>query len=92
MIIEEIKPNGFCGGVKNAIKIINNNLHTFKKPVYMLGFLIHNKNIVEAFNSVFYSTTKTIRFNFFNNHKWSLLYLIIAYFIKMYMKIIKNML
>jgi len=51
MIIEEIKPNGFCGGVKNAIKIINNNLHTFKKPVYMLGFLIHNKNIVEAFKN-----------------------------------------
>lgn len=48
MFIEEIKPNGFCGGVKKAISMINDNLDKMKKPIYMLGFLVHNKKIVDA--------------------------------------------
>lgn len=48
MIIEEIKPNGFCGGVKNAIKMITQNIDSFEKPVYMLGHLIHNTFIVNS--------------------------------------------
>ncbi len=48
MKIVEIKPNGFCGGVIKAIRMINNNLNSFQKPVYMLGFLVHNKKIVQA--------------------------------------------
>ncbi len=50
MKIEEIKPNGYCGGVKKAIKMINDNYMSMKKPIYMLGLLVHNKKIVEAFS------------------------------------------
>ena len=48
MYVEEIKPNGFCGGVKKAISMINDNLEQLEKPIYMLGFLVHNKKIVDA--------------------------------------------
>ena len=48
MFVEEIKPNGFCGGVKNAIKKITKHIDNFKKPVYMLGYLIHNKYVISA--------------------------------------------
>lgn len=48
MFIEEIKPNGFCGGVKKAIRMINENYEQMEKPIYMLGLLVHNKKIVDA--------------------------------------------
>ena len=50
MKVQEIKPNGFCGGVKKAIRMINENYEQLKKPIYMLGLLVHNKKIVEAFS------------------------------------------
>ncbi len=51
MIAYEIKPNSFCNGVKRAIKMINdciNNPNT-KKPIYMFGYVVHNKNVMEAY-------------------------------------------
>lgn len=51
MIVDEIKPNGFCGGVKKAIKMINECLSNpnTPKPIYMLGYLVHNKKIVSSY-------------------------------------------
>ena len=51
MLIQEIKPNGFCGGVKRALRIVNENLDSFPKPVYMLGYLIHNKHVINSFEN-----------------------------------------
>lgn len=48
MKVEEIRPNGLCGGVKKAIRMINENYEQMEKPIYMLGLLVHNKKIVEA--------------------------------------------
>lgn len=50
----EIKPNSFCKGVERAIKIIRNVLndpHT-KRPIYMLGYLVHNRLVVNAFEGI----------------------------------------
>lgn len=46
----EIKPNGFCNGVKRAIKMIidiANDKNTIK-PIYMFGYLVHNKKIINS--------------------------------------------
>src|SRR5690554_180934 len=53
MEITKLTPRGFCKGVVNAIHIINKTLenNTYKKPIYMLGNIVHNKNVVEAFKS-----------------------------------------
>jgi len=53
MIIKKIEPQGFCGGVKRAIDIANeivNNSST-KRPIYMLGSLIHNYHIIDEFKN-----------------------------------------
>lgn len=50
MKVFEIRPNGLCGGVKRAIKMISDALDNpnTKKPIYMLGNLIHNKQVVNS--------------------------------------------
>ena len=52
MKINKLTPQGFCGGVKNALnkldKAINSNT---KKPVYLLGSIIHNHHIVDYYKS-----------------------------------------
>jgi|LSQX01.2.fsa_nt_gb 4-hydroxy-3-methylbut-2-enyl diphosphate reductase len=50
MEIIKILPQGLCKGVINAIHIVNDALEdpTIKKPIYMLGSLVHNQNIVRA--------------------------------------------
>lgn len=55
MIIKEIKPNGFCGGVKRSLQIINEALSNPKnpKPFYMLGYLVHNKKIVSSYQNIY---------------------------------------
>lgn len=53
MTINKIEPQGFCGGVKRAIDIANeivNNSST-KRPIYMLGSLIHNAHIIDEFKN-----------------------------------------
>ncbi|MBQ6817909.1 MAG: 4-hydroxy-3-methylbut-2-enyl diphosphate reductase [Bacilli bacterium] len=47
----EIKPNGFCNGVKRAIRMINEivNDSTTPRPIYMFGYLVHNKKIINSF-------------------------------------------
>ena len=50
MLVYEIKPNGLCGGVKRAIRMISDALEnpSTKRPIYMLGNLIHNKLVVDS--------------------------------------------
>ena len=51
MKVIEIKPNGFCNGVKRAIKMVDDALQNedIKKPIYMFGNLVHNKCVVDMY-------------------------------------------
>lgn len=51
MEIQKITPQGFCKGVIRAIAIINKALQNenIQKPIYMLGGLVHNKHIIDAY-------------------------------------------
>ena len=51
MKITKLTPRGFCKGVAGAINIINKALQNddLKRPIYMLGNIVHNINIVRAF-------------------------------------------
>ena len=48
MIVYKLEPQGFCKGVENAIKLAKNSISdpNIKKPIYMLGALIHNQHII----------------------------------------------
>lgn len=53
MIVNDLRPRGYCHGVKRALKIVkeaalNDNL---EKPIYILGLIVHNKKIKEALKS-----------------------------------------
>ena len=50
MNIIKITPQGFCNGVINAIKKVNNTVDNpaTPKPIYLLGMLIHNKFVCDA--------------------------------------------
>lgn len=53
-IITKAYPQGFCKGVTNAIRIakeasVNPNI---TKPIYILGSIVHNKKITEAFEEI----------------------------------------
>ena len=47
-------PQGFCDGVVRAIKMTKAalNNHTTPKPIYILGSIVHNKEISNAFRSL----------------------------------------
>lgn len=51
MEVIKIKTQGFCGGVRNALKILDDALNNpnVKKPIYMLGQIIHNKHITKTY-------------------------------------------
>lgn len=48
MIINKITPQGYCGGVKHALDIVNNavNDKNTKRPIYLLGQIIHNTHVI----------------------------------------------
>lgn len=50
MIINELRPQGFCHGVARALKIVKDAIKdtNVKKPIYILGLIVHNKKIKEA--------------------------------------------
>lgn len=50
----KIIPQGYCKGVVCAIKTINNLLKedTHKKPYYMLGKLVHNTHVTDAYQNL----------------------------------------
>lgn len=49
MIVKKITPRGFCKGVYNAVNIVKKSLEdqTLPRPIYVLGFIVHNKSVVE---------------------------------------------
>lgn len=49
MIINKIVPQGYCGGVKNALDIVYKLLADVStiKPIYLLGSIIHNKHVIK---------------------------------------------
>lgn len=52
-----ITPRGYCHGVVNAINTITNlDYLSMKKPVYILGMVIHNKQMVSSLEKLGYIT------------------------------------
>lgn len=53
MIIQTVSKQGPCKGVLAAIKKVNNALNNqnIKRPIYMLGKLVHNRFVIEAFKN-----------------------------------------
>ena len=51
MIINKIEPQGFCQGVKIAINIVKETLKKENK-VYLLGEIIHNKDVINDLNNI----------------------------------------
>lgn len=47
MKVELAEHAGFCFGVKRALKLVEDNLDTLKKPVKMYGALVHNEEVVK---------------------------------------------
>ena len=47
-----LENQGFCFGVTRAIKLCEDNLNSFKKPIYLLGDLVHNKNVSNYFENL----------------------------------------
>ncbi len=54
MIINKLEPQGFCKGVINAINLAKKavNDSNIKKPIYMLGALIHNEHIINELQNL----------------------------------------
>ena len=40
-------PRGFCAGVDRAIKMVEESLKVFGKPVYVRHEIVHNRYVVE---------------------------------------------
>lgn len=53
MIVEKINPQGFCKGVilalRKCVEVINNP--NTKKPIYLLGMIIHNRYVCDNLKS-----------------------------------------
>lgn len=49
IIVNKIEPQGYCNGVKRALSIVKNAIDDpkTKKPIYLLGQIIHNKYVVD---------------------------------------------
>ena len=52
--IIKLKEQGFCYGVKRAIKIVYDAVldENIKKPIYLLGNLVHNSHVADFFKSL----------------------------------------
>ena len=50
MIVNDLRPRGYCHGVARALKIVKDAIldDKIKKPLYILGLIVHNKKIKEA--------------------------------------------
>lgn len=46
-----LAPRGFCAGVERAVNVVENALKTFKSPIYVKHQIVHNRNIIEDFQS-----------------------------------------
>lgn len=46
-----LSPRGFCAGVERAVHVVENALTNFKSPIYVKHQIVHNRNIIEDFES-----------------------------------------
>ena len=53
MIINKVEPQGFCNGVKYALRLVEKAIldPTVDKPIYLLGNLIHNHFVMDELKS-----------------------------------------
>ena len=54
MIVHKLEPQGFCKGVIGAIKLAKSAINdpNIKKPIYMLGSLIHNQHVINELTNL----------------------------------------
>ncbi len=54
MEVIKVTPRGYCHGVVNALNIVANTLADLEveKPIYIIGEIVHNKNVTKAFDDV----------------------------------------
>jgi 4-hydroxy-3-methylbut-2-enyl diphosphate reductase len=54
MEVFALTPRGYCHGVVNAIKIMRDLVHdnNVKKPIHVLGMVVHNRKITDEFNAL----------------------------------------
>ena len=48
MKVISITPRGYCKGVINSIKIALETRKKYDCPIYILGEIVHNKNVTKA--------------------------------------------
>lgn len=53
MKVIPIRPRGFCPGVVNAVKIVENVIKdkNYPRPIQILGMIVHNRHVVDEFTS-----------------------------------------
>lgn len=49
--VKDLRPRGYCHGVVRALQIVKKVIKddTYPRPIYILGLIVHNKKITEAF-------------------------------------------
>ncbi len=54
MQVLALTPRGYCHGVVDALKILRDVAHdpTVKRPIYVLGMVVHNQKIVDDFKAL----------------------------------------
>ncbi len=53
MNVRRVYPSGYCLGVINAIKITRKTIEEHPdEPVFIIGMIVHNRYVVEAFNKL----------------------------------------
>ena len=52
MKVISITPRGYCKGVINSIKIALDTRKKYDCPIYILGEIVHNKNVTSALSKL----------------------------------------
>ena len=54
MIVKDIRPRGYCKGVYFAIEKVKEILksNNYPKPIYVLGYIVHNRFVVEELKAL----------------------------------------
>lgn len=54
MEVKKITPRGYCYGVVDSMVLVHNVAldESYPRPIYILGMIVHNKHVVEAFNKL----------------------------------------
>jgi len=52
--VHTLTPRGYCHGVVDALKIMRDIAHdpSIKRPIYVLGMVVHNRKVVDDFNAL----------------------------------------